>query len=131
MNEFFHLKVPAVKAIHQVVLQKHGGGQGIRSEELLESAVHAPQANFGGALIIKDGVEIAAAYLYYLCLNHPFVDGNKRVALASCLVFLQKNELLPSTKLDPNAWEKLVLDVASSTLDRTQTTKRLRSLLNE
>jgi len=77
-------------------------------------------------------VEIAAAYLYYLCGNHPFVDGNKRTALAACLVFLEGNGLLPDADLpvkDVDAWEMLVLDVASGKLDRDSTTKGLRRLL--
>jgi len=64
-----------------------------------------------------------------LCRNHPFVDGNKRTALATCLVFLSENDLLPDEKLDANAWEELTLDVAASRIDREQTTKRLRKLL--
>jgi death-on-curing protein len=81
---------------------------------------------------MKDGIEIGAAYLFYLCRNHPFVDGNKRTALASCLVFLESNGLLPDDKQpasDIEAWEALVLEVASSKLDRDQTTRRLRRLL--
>jgi len=73
--------------------------------------------------------EIAAAYLFYLCRNHPFVDGNKRMALATCLVFLSENNLLPNEKLDVDTWEALTLDVAASRLDREQTTTRLRKLL--
>jgi death-on-curing protein len=88
-------------------------------------------ARMGGEPLLKDGLEIAAAYLYYLCRNHPFVDGNKRMALATCLVFLQSNALLPVETLDTDAWESLVLDVASSRLDREQTTARLRKLLRK
>jgi death-on-curing protein len=57
------------------------------------------------------------------------VDGNKRTALATCLVFLSENGLLPAEKLDTDAWEKLTLDVAASQLDREQTAARLRKLL--
>jgi death-on-curing protein len=99
---------------------------------LLESAVAAPQASFGGQPLITDGVEIAAAYLFYLCRNHAFVDGNKRTALAACLVFLESNGLSPAPfepAREVDAWEALVLDVAASKLDREQTTARLRSLI--
>ena len=78
---------------------------------------------------MTDAVEVAAAYLYYLCNNHPFVDGNKRTALASCLVFLSENNCLPFEELDLDAWEILVLDVAASVIDRPATTERLRALL--
>ncbi len=124
-----HLTVSAVKAIHREVLAAHGGARGIRDEALLESAVAAPQATMMGEPLISDPVEIAAAYLFYLCRNHPFFDGNKRTALAACLVFLEKNDLLPNAKLSLHEWGGFVLDVAASRLDRDQTTARLRRLL--
>ena len=124
-----HLTAEAVKAIHAEVLAAHGGSAGLRDEALLESAVSAPQATMMGKPMFSDGVEIAAAYLFYICRNHPFVDGNKRAALASCLVFLSENGLLADEELDTDGWEKLVLDVASSQLAREQTTKRLRKLV--
>jgi len=121
--------VSAVRAIHAEVLAVHGGAQGIRDEALLESAVVAPQASMMGKPLISDPVEIAAAYLFYICRNHAFIDGNKRTALAACLVFLESNGLLPSTKLSTDEWEAFVLDVAAGRLDRDQTTARLRKLL--
>lgn len=124
-----HPTVEAVKAIHAEVLAAHGGSTGLRDEALLESAVAAPQATMTGAAMFTDPVEIASAYLFYLCRNHPFVDGNKRTALATCLVFLSENGLLPDEKLEADAWEALTLDVAASRLDREQTTTRLRKLL--
>lgn len=122
----------AVLAIHEEVLAAHGGLGGLRDRALLESAVAAPQASFGGKPLIRDPIEVAAAYLFYLCRNHPFVDGNKRTALAAALVFLDANGLLP----DPGAparkiddWESLVLDVASAKLDRDQASRKLQALL--
>lgn len=113
------------------MLAAHGGGRGIRDGGLLESAVVAPQATMMGQPLITDAIEIAAAYLFYLCRNHPFVDGNKRTALAACLVFLETNDLLPNQKLPTDAWEEFVLDLAASRLDRDATTQRLRSLLRK
>jgi death-on-curing protein len=126
-----HPTVSAVKAIHEEVLAAHGGSAGLRDESLLESAVAAPQATMMGAPLLRDPVEIAAAYLFYLYQNHPFVDGNKRTALATCLVFLQENALLPEEELDADAWEHLTLGVASSELNREQTTAMLRKLLKK
>ena len=128
-NALKHLTVEAVKAIHREVLIAHGGAPGIRDETLLESAVAAPQATMMGQPLISDPIEIAAAYLFYICRNHPFVDGNKRTALAACLVFLEGNDLLPSVKLAMDEWENFVLDLAASKLDRDATTQRLRKLL--
>ena len=126
-----HPAVSAVKAIHSEVLAAHGGGEGLREAALLESAVAAPQATMSGDPLFTDAVEISAAYLFYLCRNHPFVDGNKRTALATCLVFLSENDLLPSENLAVDAWEALTLDVAASGIDREQTTARLRKLLRK
>ncbi len=126
-----HPDVAAVKAIHAEVLAAHGGSPGIRDETLLESAVHAPQASMMGRPVFEDPQEIAAAYLFYICRNHPFIDGNKRAALATCLVFLSENGLLPEEKLDTDAWEAFMLDVAASVLDRAQTTEILKSLLKK
>jgi death-on-curing protein len=126
-----HLTVEAVKAIQREVLAAHGGAAGIRDETLLESAVAAPQASMMGQPLISDPVEIAAAYLFYICCNHPFLDGNKRTALAACLVFLENNSLLPDRKLPMNDWEQFVLDVAASKINRDETTRRLRKLLKK
>jgi death-on-curing protein len=129
---FAHLDVAAVLAIHGEVLAAHGGGAGLRDRALLESAVAAPKASSGGTPLITDPQEIAASCLFYLCRNHPFVDGNKRTALASCLVFLQSNGLLPDPDLPGryvDDWEKLVLDVAGSRINRDQTTLRIKKLL--
>lgn len=124
-----HPTVEAVIAIHEQVLAAHGGATGIRSRELLESAIAAPQATMMGASLISEPIEIAAAYLFYLCSNHPFVDGNKRVALAACLVFLSENGLLPNETLDPDEWENLTLAVAAGLLNREEITATLRKLL--
>ncbi len=124
-----HPTVDGVKAIHAAVLEAHGGLPGLGNPALLESAVAAPQATMMGEPMFRDPVEVAAAYLFYLCRNHPFVDGNKRTALATCLVFLSENGLLPKEELDGDAWEALTLDVAASRLDREGTFQRLRDLI--
>lgn len=124
-----HPTVEAVLAIHGEVLAAHGGSPGLRSRELLESAVAAPQATMMGTPLITEPFEIAAAYLFYLCSNHPFVDGNKRVALATCLVFLSENGILPDESLDVDDWETLTLAVAGGALSRDEVTAALRKLV--
>ena len=124
-----HPTVDAVLAIHAEVLLAHGGGTGLRSRELLESAVAAPQATMMGIPMITEPIAIAAAYLFYLCSNHAFVDGNKRVALATCLVFLSENGLLKDEILDTDAWENLTLAVAAGVLSRDEVTAKLRILV--
>lgn len=124
-----HLTTEAVLSIHEKVLDANGGGVGLRDRALLESAVAAPQATFGGEPIIADPIETAAAYLFYLCKNRPFVDGNKRTALASCLVFMNMNGLIEGATLDVDKWEAFVLEVAASKMDRSQVTIVLCELL--
>ena len=123
----FHLTVEIVREIHAEAIARFGGSDGVRDSALLESAVAAPQASFGGRSPYQDLTEVAAAYLYYLCRNHPFIDGNKRAALGSCIVFFRLNGIEP--KPDGPEWEELVLAIASGNLDREQATMRLRELL--
>lgn len=123
----FHLTVEIVREIHAEAIAKFGGAAGIRDTALLESAVAAPQASFGGKSPFANLAEVAAAYLYYLCQNHPFIDGNKRTALGACLVFLRLNGIEPQP--DGPEWEALTLAVAAGKLNRKQTTGRLRRLL--
>jgi death-on-curing protein len=126
-DPYYHLTVEVVQEIHAEAIGLFGGSAGIREMALLESAVAAPQASFGGESVYTDLAEVAAAYLFFLCRNHPFVDGNKRAALGSCIIFLRLNGVEPQP--DSQAWEDLTLDVAASRIDREQTTMRLRALL--
>ena len=123
----FFLTVALVREVHAEAIAGFGGSDGLRDAALLESAVAAPQATFGGQSVYGSVEEVAAAYLFYLCRNHPFVDGNMRMALGSCLLFFRLNGLDPSP--DGPEWESLTLDVAASKLDRDQTTRRLKALL--
>ena len=123
----FHLTVDIVREIHTEAIAKFGGLDGVREIGLLESAVAAPQASYGGKSPYTDLAEVAAAYLFYLCRNHPFIDGNKRAALGACIVFLRLNGIEPQT--DGPKWEELTLAVASSTIDRDEATAYLRKLL--
>jgi death-on-curing protein len=126
-NDCFHLTVDIVREIHAQAIARFGGTNGVRSPALLESAVAAPQATFGGESPFADIVEIAAAYLFYICRNHPFVDGNKRAALGACIVFLRLDGIEPAP--DGPGWEALTLAVAASEANREQATARLRKLI--
>ena len=126
-DDCVHLTVEIVLEIHSQALKNFGGSPGIRDEGLLASAVFAPQSTFGGKSPFADIIEVAAAYLFYLCGNHPFVDGNKRTAMAAAIVFLRLNGI--ETKPDSANWEKLVLNVAAGRIDRAVATARLRKLV--
>ena len=81
-----------IHAVHDEQLAEHGGGSGLRDANMLESALARPQqlAHYGN----PDVADLAAAYGYGLARNHPFVDGNKRIAAALFLYFLERNGLL-------------------------------------
>ncbi len=127
-NTCIHLNTDQVLEIHAAAIRLFGGSDGLRDAALLHSATAAPQATFGGQSTFVDTVEIAAAYLYYLCSNHPFVDGNKRVALGACLVFLELNGYQPAP--DSEDWENLTLAVAAGLLSRDDITATLCKLLD-
>lgn len=123
-----HLTVDIVEEIHAEAIRQFGGLDGVRDRALLESAVAAPQATLGGESVFKSVVEVAAAYLFYICRNHPFLDGNKRAALGACIVFLRLNGRAPAA--DSARWESLTLAVADGSLDRHKATVRLRRLVS-
>lgn len=127
LNDCFHLTINIVREIHEGALSRFGGLKGVRDENLLASAVLTPQSSFGGKSPYTDLIDIAAAYLFYICRNHPFLDGNKRTAMMSAIVFLRLNGLEPAP--DSGRWERLMLDVAANKIDRQETTERLRKLV--
>jgi len=127
-DDCLHLTVDDVRLIHARALERFGGLDGVRDQALLESAVAAPQAGFGGRSVYADLAEVATAYLFYICRNHPFLDGNKRTGLGACLLFLDLNGV--ATPDDGPVWEALTLDVAAGALDRDGATTRLRAILS-
>ncbi|MGE8723320.1 type II toxin-antitoxin system death-on-curing family toxin [Leptospira terpstrae] len=90
-DEIIFLALEDVFLIHKNQIELYGGADGIRDLGLIESAINQPMATFDGVSLHPSLFEKAAAYLYYLCKNHPFTDGNKRVALACSLIFLDMN----------------------------------------
>jgi len=121
------LTVDQVCAIHERMIVEFGGEPGIRDKGLLESAVAMPTARFGGEFLHGGIVEMAAAYLFHICKNHAFIDGNKRAALASADAFLRLNEyrLTPA----PAELEAIVLGVADSSIGKQELTRMLRKFV--
>jgi death-on-curing protein len=85
------LTLSEVLQILEDQIQNYGGAYGVRDINLLGSAIYMPESSFGGKYLHETVPAMAAAYTFHLCQNHPFLDGNKRVALASSLVFLDIN----------------------------------------
>lgn len=93
MDGLIFVSVGDAITIHRRMVDEFGGDSGLRDRGLLESALAMPKAMFGGDYLHVDLPSMAAAYHYHLCTNHPFVDGNKRVAVAVAEVFLRANGL--------------------------------------
>ncbi len=111
------LSLAEVLEIHKDQVARYGGAPGIRDMELLKSAIGMPSATYGGQFLHTDIYEIAAAYLFHLVKNHPFVDGNKRVGAVAALVFLALNGFDFDASEDDFA--EMVLSVARSERDKT------------
>lgn len=107
----YFLTYEDVIEIHTDQINLYGGKDGIRDEKLLLSAIAQPQSAFAGEYLHKSIFDKAAAYLFHLCQNHPFIDGNKRVAVASALVFLVMNDC--DIDFDQDELEKMVRSVAN------------------
>jgi len=100
---------------HENQIARYGGSSGIRDLGLLESALAMPKASFGGTYLHTDHYEMAAAYLYHIVSNHPFIDGNKRVGTVAALTFLDLNGYWFNEENESgldDALESLVLSVA-------------------
>ena len=91
MPKLTFLNLGEVLEIHRDQIARHGGLPGLGDLDLLKSAVAMSQATFDGTFLHTDIFEMAAAYLFHIVGNHPFLDGNKRVGTAACLVFLELN----------------------------------------
>lgn len=108
-----------VIAVHRRMIEEFGGEGGVRDHALLESATAMPAARFAGQDLHKGIAAKAAAYLFHLCKNHAFVDGNKRTALAAAEVFLRLNGCtLTATN---KQLETLTIGVSDGTISKDDT----------
>lgn len=119
------LEIDDILDIHQILIEQFGGMSGIRDEGLLESALSQPQATFFGELLHPTIHEQAAAYLYHIAKNHPFLDGNKRTAYGAMEAFLRLNGY--SLNLSNEEAYNMVIQVAQSEMSKEE----LSSFLEE
>lgn len=112
-----------VLSIHRDQIQSFGGQPGLRDEDLLESALEQPRTTFGRKLLHDTIEKQAASYLFHLAQNHPFIDGNKRVAFAAADTFLRLNGY--RLRMSDQSAYKLVMKVASGEMDKTELTREL------
>lgn len=110
--------------IHEDVIKRYGGSLGIRDQGLLLSALGQPQSTFSGEYLHKDLFRMGAAYLFHLCKNHPFIDGNKRTAVAVTLMFFFLNEV--EIDVDNDLLTEMVLAVINEKLDKETIAKWFR-----
>ena len=110
------LGVDHVVEIHHRLIEDFGGDAAIRDHGLLESATRLPQATFDGEMLHSSLASMAAAYLFHLCMNHPFVDGNKRTALAAAEIFLDLN----GSRLDATDEDVFALTMAVAAGDSSK-----------
>lgn len=114
------LSLDDVIEIHRQQIDRYGGSPGIRDSGGLQSALAIPQATFGGECLHQSIPTMAAAYLFHICQNHPFVDGNKRVGANAAITFLRMNDWDPD--FEPDGLANLVLAVASGVVDKAALT---------
>jgi death-on-curing protein len=123
------LSVDDVLLLHVDTIDVDGGLQGVRDHGLLDAAVAMPRQQFGGAFLHEDFAAMAAAYLFHIAQNHPFVDGNKRVAVMSALAFLLANGV--EFSLAPQQLEAMTLKVAGGELSKEKLTKWMHSQIGK
>ena len=106
--------------IHDYQIEHFGGASGLRDIELLKSAIGMPSATYGGNFLHPSIYEMAAAYLFHLVENHPFVDGNKRVGAMAALIFLDLNGI--DFNASDEEFTAMVLRVASGKMLKAEIT---------
>lgn len=118
------IKKGTVLIFHKQLIEDYGGVNGLRDEGLLDSALAQAKTTMFGEYLHRDIIEMAAAYGYYLCQDHPFIDGNKRIAFVVMDTFLQVNgwEIIA----DERAVFSLMLDLADDKIDKNQLAEWLR-----
>lgn len=112
------LMLDEVIAIHSDQIGRYGGSIGIRDVGLLDSALAMPQASFDGSYLHETLHEMAAAYLYHIVQNHPFVDGNKRTGLMVAIAFMGLNGV--SLVADQDALCEMVVAVAAGQRSKSE-----------
>lgn len=111
-----YLALAEVLELHRSVIERWGGASGIRDLGALESALAQPRQSFAGQDLYPEITSKAAALCFSLVLNHPFVDGNKRIGHAAMETFLMGNGHELRATVDEQ--ERIMLDLAAGTLSR-------------
>jgi death on curing protein len=124
MKEPRFLTLDEILAIHSDQVRRYGGSAGIRDVGLLLSALAMPRASFGGQYLHPTLHEMAAACLFHLLQNHPFIDGNKRIGLAAAIAFLGLNDVW--LQADPDELVEMVSKAARGEIGKPEIAVFLR-----
>ena len=125
MKEPDFLGLDEVIEIHNDQIKRYGGHHGIRDIELLKSAIAMPAADFGETYLHTDIYEMAAAYLYHIVRNHPFIDGNKRTGAVASVVFLMMNGI--EINAEEDSFARMVLSAAEGKINKADIAQFFRS----
>lgn len=128
MTPYF-LELDQVMRLHCSLVETYGGETGLRDMGLLRSALAMPQSSFAGKLLHCDLFEMAAAYLYHIVQNHPFIDGNKRTGAATAIVFLAMNGV--DLDADEDGLVDITLQVAQGTATKADIAEFFRSIARD
>lgn len=106
---------------HTEIINEYGGLHGILDIGLLASALEMPKSAIYGKYLHPTTFDKAAAYLFHIVCNHPFVDGNKRTGAATCLTFLKLNRIkVRMTKKQKSQFEELIVGTANNEVTKKQ-----------
>jgi death-on-curing protein len=123
------LSVDSVIVLHAIAIEDQGGDPAMRDRGLLESAIAMPAQQFADRFLHLDIPAMAAAYAFHICKNHPFVDGNKRAAIAALIAFLSDNGW--SFLAMPDDAEPTVRQLAAGELSKQAFTDWVRTKVRE
>ena len=125
MSTPLFLDLDHVIRLHHSLIEKYGGLEDVRDMGLLLSAIAMPQAAYGGEYLHRGIFEMAAAYLYHIVQNHPFLDGNKRTGAAAAIVFLAMNDIQIDN--DEEGLVELTVSVATGEAGKAEAAEFFRS----
>lgn len=120
-----YLSLPEILELHNEIIKISGGARGVRDMRALESSLNQPRITFDRADLYPDIISKAAALCFFIVMNHPFLDGNKRVGHAAMEVFLILNGFEIEASIDDQ--ENIILDLAAGEVDREQFTSRVNN----
>jgi len=123
--KIYFLNYEKILIIHKNQIKNYGGIHSIRDNDLLKSALAQPKITFRGKYLHKNIFQMAAAYLFHIVNNHPFIDGNKRTGLVTALIFLEMNNI--EIQESNEKIEKIILKIAQGKMNKKEIATWLKS----